>query len=103
VIGGFLCTAEWLSVRPSPKMSSRQKQETPRHSQSRTHINTDIEDPFSDNKPDLRTRRVRTNIGDAESWRGIDDERSARRRHVKRIAGPNRVGGLYLNPTRLLP
>jgi hypothetical protein len=45
---GLLCTAEWLSVRPFLKMSSRQKQETPRHSLSGTHINTNVENPFSD-------------------------------------------------------
>jgi hypothetical protein len=40
---GLLCTAEWLSVRPSVRNEQPQKQETPRHSLSGTHFNTDVE------------------------------------------------------------
>ena len=73
----LLCTADGFGSGHPSKMSSRQKQETPRHSLSRTHINTDVEHPFSDRDLqqaiDLRTRRGRTSIGDAGSWRGIDD------------------------------
>ena len=44
----LLCTADGFGSGHPSKMSSRQKQETPRHSLSRTHINTDVENPFSD-------------------------------------------------------
>jgi hypothetical protein len=66
-------------------MSSRQKQETPRHSLSRTHINTDVENPFSDRDLqqviDLRTRRGRTSIGDAEAGAGSMTEARKVSRH----------------------
>jgi hypothetical protein len=74
---GLLCTAEWLSVRPSLKNEQPPKAGDAKHSLSRTHINTDVENPFSNldlqQATDLRTRRGRTSIGDAGSWRGIDD------------------------------
>ena len=40
---GLLCTAEWLSVRPSLK-----NEQPPRHSLNGTHINTEAENPLSD-------------------------------------------------------
>jgi hypothetical protein len=48
VIGGFSAPPNGFRSGHPSKMSSRQKQETPRHNPSRTHINTDVESPFSD-------------------------------------------------------
>ena len=73
----LLCSAEWLSVRPSLKNEQPPKAGDAKAQPEQDHINTDVENPFSDldlqQAIDLRTRRGRTSIGAAGSWRGIDD------------------------------
>jgi hypothetical protein len=49
VIGGFSAPPNGFRFSHPSKMSSRQKQETPRYSLSgTTHINTNVENPLSD-------------------------------------------------------
>jgi hypothetical protein len=70
VIGGFSAPPNGFRPSHRSKMSSRQKQET-QGTAGRTHINTDVEKPVLRDWPS--TRRGRTSIGDAGSWRGIND------------------------------
>jgi hypothetical protein len=60
VIGGFSAPPNGFRSGHPSKTSSRQMQETPRCSLSGTHINTDVENAFSDvdfqQAIDLRTR-----------------------------------------------